>query len=413
MNISIKKSFERLQKVAVLALCIVLAGMNISCSTKKDSNIFDVNEALIYCNNQILRTLSEIGDNTMMPRNIMDSLTRWRLVNVSIGEWTVGFFPGILWYNYENTKHESMKNHALHNTYLLEPLTRQSAHDHDLGFQLFCSYGNAYRLTGNEKYKQIILNAADTLATLFNPKIGTMLSWPREVKPRNWPHNTIVDNMMNLEMLFWASKNGGNKDLYDIAVRHAETTMKYGFRDDGGNHHVAVYDTVNGHFIKGVTHQGYADNTIWARGQAWGIYGYTMVYRETGDKRFLRFAEKITDLYLRRLPENEWVPFWDFDAPNIPNEPRDASAAAIVASALLELFQLTDNDEKAAIYKNAAIKMLETLSSDKFQSRETKPSLLLHSTGHWPNKSEVNASIIYADYYYIEALMKLKVIVNN
>lgn len=170
----------------------------------------------------------------------------------------------------------------------------------------------------------------------------------------------------------------------------------------------AVYDTTDGHFIKGVTHQGYADSTLWARGQAWAIYGYTMVYRETRDKQFLRFAEKVTDLYLSRLSEGEYVPYWDFEAPNIPHEPRDASAAAIIASALLELSQLEDNEEKAATYKQAAINMLIELSSDKYQSRDCKPSFLLHSTGHWPKGSEVDASINYADYYYIEALIRYK-----
>ena len=343
-----------------------------------------------------------------MPRNIMDSLIHWKLVSVDITEWTVGFWPGILWYNYENTEKASDADAAVYYTNLLEPLTKLPAYDHDLGFQIFCSYGNGYRLTGDEKYKQIILNAADTLATLFNPKVGTILSWPREIEPNNWPHNTIMDNMINLEMLYWAAKNGGNKSLYDIATKHAEITMKYHFREDGGNYHVAVYDTVTGDFIKGVTHQGYADSTLWARGQAWAIYGYTMVYRETLDKEFLRFAEKVTDLYLNRLPEGEYVPYWDFDAPGIPNEPRDASAAAIVASALLELSQLEDDKGKAEEYQKAAINMLIELSSDKYQSRDSKPSFLLHSVGHWPNRSEVDASINYADYYYIEALIRYK-----
>lgn len=175
----------------------------------------------------------------------------------------------------------------------------------------------------------------------------------------------------------------------------------------------AVYDTTDGHFIKGVTHQGYADSTLWARGQAWAIYGYTMVYRETQDKKFLRFAEKVTDLYLRRLPKNEYVPYWDFDAPDIPNAPKDASAAAVVASALLELSQLEDNETKSGEYKQAAINMLEELSSDKYQSRESKPSFLLHSVGHWPNKSEIDASINYADYYYIEALIRYKKMIEG
>jgi len=390
-----------------------LSGMVITislgaCSPQNTQDIVNVDRQLDYCENQLKRTLSEIGDTTVVPRNIMPDQTQWNLVPVKIEEWTCGFWPGILWYSYEYSKDEKMKKHAVHYTGLLEPLTQLPAYDHDLGFQIFCSYGNAYRLTGDEKYKQIILNAADTLATLFNPAVGTILSWPREIGPNNWPHNTIMDNMINLEMLYWAAKNGGDKKLYDIATKHAETTMKYHFREDGGNYHVAVYDTIDGHFIKGVTHQGYADSTLWARGQAWAIYGYTMVYRETKDKQYLRFAEKVTELYLNRLKDDEWVPYWDFDAPSIPEEPRDASAAAITASALLELSQLEDSENKAEIYKRAAISMLQELSSDKFQSGDSKPSFLLHSTGHWPKKSEVDASINYADYYYIEALIRYK-----
>lgn len=369
---------------------------------------FSIDKNLDYCHQQALRSLNEVGDTTMIPRNILNGEHHWNLRNVEISEWTLGFWPGTLWYVYESSKDEKIKKSAIHYTDLLQPLTILPAYDHDLGFQIFCSYGNAYRLTGKEEYKQIILNAADTLATLFNPKVGTILSWPREIEPNKWPHNTIMDNMINLEMLYWAARNGGSKDLYDIATKHAEVTMQYGFREDGGNYHVAVYDTISGNFIKGVTHQGYDDSTLWARGQAWAIYGYTFVYRETKDKKFLRFAEKVTDLYLSRLPENEYVPYWDFDVPNIPDEPRDASAAAIVASALLELTGLEDNPEKAKTYKEAAIKMIEELSTDKYQSREQNPAFLLHSTGHWPNKSEIDASINYADYYYIEALLRLK-----
>jgi len=394
-------------KNAFLAISFSL--LLFSCTSKNTSEDFNVDKNLTYCNTQIERTLSEISGKKMMPRNIMDSLTHWKLVPIEISEWTVGFWPGILWYNYENTKDTTDANAATYYTDLLEPLTKLPAYDHDLGFQIFCSYGNGYRLTGNEKYKQIILNAADTLATLFNPKVGTILSWPREVENGRFaPYNTIMDNMINLEMLYWASKNGGNKDLYNIATKHAETTMKYHFREDGGNYHVALYDTITGDFIKGVTHQGYADSTLWARGQAWAIYGYTVVYRETQDKKFLRFAEKVTDLYLSRLPKNEYVPYWDFDAPDIPDAPKDASAAAVVASGLLELSQLEDNTQKAEEYKQAATNMLIELSSNKYQSGDKKPSFLLHSTGHWPNKSEIDASINYADYYYIEALIRYK-----
>ena len=381
----------------------------LSCSIEKNNTKPDIEKDLNYCSNQITRTLSEISGKDMMPRNIMDSLNHWKLVPVDISEWTVGFWPGILWYNYENTQNKKDADVAVYYTELLNPLTKLPAYDHDLGFQIFCSYGNAYRLTGNNKYKQIIINAADTLATLFNPKVGTILSWPREVENGRFaPFNTIMDNMINLEMLYWAAKNGGDKHLAEIATKHAETTMKYQFREDGGCYHVVLYNPETGDFIKGVTHQGYADNSLWARGQAWAIYAYTFVYRETKDEKFLRFAEKVTDLYLSRLPKDEYVPYWDFDDPAIPNSPKDASAAAVVASALLELSQLEDNPTKAAEYKQASINMLIELSSDRYQSRELKPSFLLHSTGHLPNGSEIDASINYADYYYIEALIRYK-----
>lgn len=373
--------------------------------------VFDVDMQLNYCDAQIHRTLNELRnqdgviDYTMVPRNIPDSLDTWHCRKTTKDEWCNGFWPGILWYAYEYTGNDSIKHEAEKFTEPLKFLSETPAYDHDLGFLVFCSYGNAYRLTKNSEYKKVILDTADSLATLFNPNVGTILSWPRNVEMYGG-HNTIMDNMINLEMLFWASKNGGDKKLYDIAVSHAEKTMKYHFREDATSYHVAVYDTISGDFLYGCTHQGYADSSMWARGQAWAIYGYTVVYRETRDKRFLDFAQKVTDVYLSRLPE-DYVPYWDFDDPSIPNAPRDASAACVVASALLELSSYVA-DDKAEEYKNAAVKMLESLSSDAYQSRDAKPSFLLHSVGHKPVGSEIDASIIYADYYYIEALLRLK-----
>ena len=375
------------------------------------SGTLDVNKALDYCAKQTQRTLTELKtdsgiDYTMMPRNIMADEQHWNCRKATKEEWCAGFWPGVLWYDYEYTKDKQVLEEAENFTHSLKFLSHIPAYDHDLGFLVFCSYGNGYRLTKNPAYKQVILDTADTLATLFNPIVGTILSWPREVEPRNWPHNTIMDNMINLEMLFWAAKNGGNPYLYDIAVSHADKTMKSQFRPDYTSYHVAVYDTITGNLIKGVTHQGYADSTMWARGQAWAIYGYTVVYRETKDPKYLDFVQKVTDVYLDRLPEDK-VPYWDFDDPSIPDAPRDASAGAVVASALLELSTYLPNGTGKR-YKDAAIEMLTSLSSDSYQSGESKPSFLLHSVGHWPNHSEIDASIIYADYYYIEALLRLK-----
>ena len=395
-------------KKIVVGLAVVLGFC--TCA-HQPSGTLDVNKALDYCAKQTQRTLTELKtdsgiDYTMMPRNIMADEQHWNCRKATKEEWCAGFWPGVLWYDYEYTKDKQVLEEAENFTHSLKFLSHIPAYDHDLGFLVFCSYGNGYRLTKNPAYKQVILDTADTLATLFNPIVGTILSWPREVEPRNWPHNTIMDNMINLEMLFWAAKNGGNPYLYDIAVSHADKTMKSQFRPDYTSYHVAVYDTITGNLIKGVTHQGYADSTMWARGQAWAIYGYTVVYRETKDPKYLDFAQKVTDVYLDRLPEDK-VPYWDFDDPSIPNAPRDASAGAVVASSLLELSTYLPNGTGKR-YKDAAIEMLTSLSSDSYQSGESKPSFLLHSVGHWPNHSEIDASIIYADYYYIEALLRLK-----
>jgi len=393
-----------------LVLSILLVPF-FACSSGR-MKLTKVDSALDYCASQTKRTLTELrGDSaidyTLMPRNIMDSLTHWSLRKARKEEWTAGFWPGILWYDYSYTKDPEIKAEAEKFTASLGFLANTPAYDHDLGFLVFCSYGNGYRFTQNPAYKEIILKTADTLATLFDPRVGTILSWPREVKNRNWPHNTIMDNMMNLEMLFWASKNGGSHELYDIAVSHADKTMQCQFRPDYTSCHVAVYDTLTGNLIKAVTHQGYSDESMWARGQSWAIYGFTVCYRETKDPKYLRFVEKVADVYLKNLPEDA-IPYWDFNDPAIPNAPRDASAACVTASALLELSTLTDDLVKGKEYRDAAEKMLTSLSSAAYQSRESKPSFLLHSTGHWPNHSEIDASIIYTDYYYIEALLRLK-----
>lgn len=391
--------------LAGLGLCLLSA-----CTTTEKG--FDAERALDYCDKQVHRTLEELKeagngtiDYTMMPRNIADSLNTWHCRKATKEEWCAGFWPGILWYDYEYTGDEAIRKEAEKFTASLKFLSETPAFDHDLGFLVFCSYGNAYRLTRNPEYKQVILDTADTLATLFRPRVGTILSWPRNVQAFGG-HNTIMDNMINLEMLFWAAKNGGNPYLADLAISHADKTMKYHFRPDYTSYHVAVYDTLTGDFLRGVTHQGYADNTMWARGQAWAIYGYTVMYRETKDPRYLEFVQRVADVYLERLPE-DYVPYWDFDDPAIPDAPRDASAAAVVASALLELSTFT-REERSKDYRAAAVKMLESLSSEQYQSRKSKPSFLLHSTGHKPAGSEIDASIIYADYYYIEALLRLK-----
>lgn len=386
-------------------------GLSLLAACAPSKGEFDAENALKYCDRQVHRTLSELRtaegvlDYTLMPRNIMDSLNVWHCRKVDKTEWCSGFWPGILWYDYEFTGDAKLKEEAAKYTESLEFLSHMPAYDHDLGFLVFCSYGNAYRLTHEEKYKQVILDTADSLATLFNPRVGTILSWPREV-PTFGGHNTIMDNLINLEMLFWAAKNGNKPYLKEIAVSHADKTMANQFRPDHTSYHVVVYDTLTGDFVRGCTHQGYADESMWARGQAWGVYGYTVAYRETGDHRYLDFVQQVADAFLKDLPE-DGVPYWDYNDPRIPNAPRDASAAAVVASALLELSTYLPG-EKGEGYRKEAVRMLASLSSDAYACGDRKPAFLMHSTGHHPAGSEIDASIIYADYYYIEALLRLK-----
>ena len=381
----------------------------------------DVEKQLQYCHKQIKRALAELQqkddsfDYTMEPRNILkgDKQKGWNCRKATPEEWCDGFWPGILWMDYQNTKDEAVRKAAEGYTESLKGIAYRPCYDHDIGFLMFCSYGKGYEVNHSQEYKNVILASADSLATLFNPIVGTILSWPREVKPRNWPHNTIMDNMMNLDMMLWAAKNGGNKLLYDLAVTHAKTTMQNNFRPDGSCYHVAVYDTISGDFVKGVTHQGYSDDSMWSRGQSWAIYGYTMVYRYTRNKMFLDFAQKVTDIYIKRLKEtsDDLIPLWDMDdLRGVKGAPKDVSAACVVADALLELQQYVGG-EKGEEYKQFAIQSLAQLSTDKYQSGKKNVAFLMHSTGHHPAGSEIDASIIYADYYYLEALNRAQDIV--
>lgn len=390
-----------MKKILFFALTITM----VSCQNKTKTT-FDIDKNLNYCVTQANKTIAVAPDTIAIPRNIAPGAKDWNYVGYE--DWTSGFWPGVLWYLYEYTGDVKWKTQADKYSRFLTPLSVRPASDHDLGFQVYCSFGNGLRLTKNQEYKDIILKTADTLATLYNPKVGTILSWPREVPNMEWPqHNTIMDNMINLELLFWASKNGGSKKLYDMAVSHATVTMNNQFRPDYSSYHVVVYDKETGKKIKAVTHQGYSDSSMWARGQGWAIYGYTMVYRETKDPKFLDFAHKVTKVYLDRLPK-DLIPYWDFDAPNTAKQPRDASAAALVASGLIELSTFTKDKVLAKKYLDKAEGMLAELSSSRYQSAAVNPAFLLHSTGHYPNGTEIDYSIIYADYYYIEALVRLK-----
>lgn len=371
----------------------------------------DLQKQINDCENQLKIAVPKLTDLTKHPRLIDTDQKEWKEVTNDKLIWTSGFYPGVLWYTYDVTGDERWKNEAIKRTEVFENFKNITEH-HDIGFMMFPAYGNGYKIGGKKEYKDILLTSAASLASRFNPNVGTIKSWSNKMHPRWKQHITIIDNMLNLELLFWAAKNGGDKKFYDIAVKHAETTMKNHFRKDLTSWHVLEYDSISGKVLNRHTKQGFADDSRWSRGQAWGVYGYTMVYKETKDKKFLDFAKKIADKYISLLPE-DMVPAWDFDVQNNPKEEKDASAAAIVASALMDLSTFVDNKIDQEKYYNAGVEMLKSLGSDKYSAVGKADSFLLHSTGAKSLGHEIDVALIYADYYYIEALSRLKKLNNK
>jgi len=332
------------------------------------------------------------------------TLNKGELKLVASRDWTSGFFPGELWFLYEYTGNKEWKQRAENFTANMER-EKTNAGTHDMGFKVYCSFGTGFRLTNDPHYKEVIIQSAKTLSTRFRPITGTIRSW--DTNSDKWAYPVIIDNMMNLELLFAATKLTGDSSFYKIAVTHANTTMKNHYRPDNSSYHVVGYDSLTGNVIKKSTHQGYADESAWSRGQSWGLYGYTMCYRFTKDKKYLEQAEKIAVFILNHpnMPK-DLVPYWDFNAPNIPNEERDASAAAVLASGLYELSVYSKNGK---LYKEKADKIIESLTNNyRSLIGENKGFILSHSTGSRPSNSEVDVPLSYADYYYLEAVLRLK-----
>ena len=321
--------------------------------------------------------------------------------------WTSGFYPGSLWYTYLYTGNEEIKALAEKNTEKLY-IETQIVRSHDIGFMVNCSYGNAYRITGDEKYREPFINAAHLLATRFNPTVGLTLSWNVTPKRKHWHYPVIIDNMMNLELLTKAHKLSGVDSLLNVALTHANTTMKNHFRPDYTTWHVVDYDPETGDIRMKVTHQGYADDSAWSRGQAWAVYGYTMMYREVSEPAYLAQAENIAKMLLERLPE-DGIPYWDFDSPDAPDSQRDASAGAIMASAFIELSGYTADKQLSKALMKMAEKQIRTLASDEYLAQPDRNGyfLLKHSVGSYPSDTEVNVPLTYADYYFLEALLRI------
>jgi unsaturated chondroitin disaccharide hydrolase len=353
-----------------------------------------------------LKELNALGNTTgnkVNPRTVRND----SLILVAPRDWCSGFYPGNLWFLYELTGKEQWKKQAEYYTQKIEK-EQFNGGTHDLGFKMLGSFGNGWRLKTNESaYRDILIQSAKTLSTRFNPKTGVIRSWDHSRD--KWNNPVIIDNMMNLELLFWAFRQTKDSSFYRIAVSHANTTMKNHFRPDFSSYHVIDYDINTGLVTKKNTHQGFSHESAWSRGQAWALYGYAVCYRETGDKKYLQQAENIAQFIFShpRLP-SDLIPYWDFDDPKIPNVPRDASAAAVTASALYQLVQQKSKHSKDYLQK--AEKIIQSLSSPTYLASpgSNHGFLLKHSTGGLPNGFEIDAPIVYADYYFLEALIYQK-----
>lgn len=383
----------RLFSTLILGASITLA----SCNQKQKSEDYSwVKNGIETASFQLHQSAVQFADSALFPRSVKDG--KVKLIDPK--DWTSGFFPGSLWYEYKLTGNDFFKQEAEKYTSLLHDVQYYKG-THDLGFMMFCSYGNELLLMRDTaKVAPILVETANSLISRFNPEIGTIRSWDFG----EWNYPVIIDNMMNLDLLFWASKYTNDPKYKEIAVIHADNTIKNHFRPDMSSYHVVSYNN-DGSVESQGTFQGYADSSAWARGQAWGLYGYISCYRETNEERYLDHAKKIAAFIMNNpaIPE-DLIPYWDYNAPNIPDAPRDASAAAVTACALLELSTMTGEQGKA--YFDYAEKILKNLSGEQYlAAKGTNGGFILkHSVGHLPANSEIDTPLNYADYYYLEGL---------
>ena len=352
-----------------------------------------------FAESQYGRLLAGAKEDPKIPRTVEGG----KVKTVAPKDWTSGFIAGSLWYLYEFSNDQKWLSAATDYTLRLDSI-KDYRGSHDVGFMLGCSYGNGYRLTKNPAFREVILKGAESLSSRFNPQVGALRSWDH----KGWNYPVIIDNMMNLEFLMDASNEGHVERYRQIAIAHADKTLHNQFRADSSSFHVVDYNPTNGEIIAKKTHQGAADDSAWARGQGWAVYGYTMMYRKTKNPAYLAQATKVADFILNhpRLPADK-IPYWDFDAPGIPTAPRDVSAAAVMSSALIELSGMVGG-EAGKNYLNLAKQQLVSLSSPAYLAKpgENGNFILMHSVGNFPANSEIDVPLNYADYYFIEALLR-------
>lgn len=387
-----------------LLLYIGVVCSAISCAQTKNKNSDFISDNIQFAAKQEQLQL----ERCMQSSNLLNPRT-WdngNLVGVGTSDWTCGFFSGTLWYLYELTGDTVWLDSARKFTQSIDTCNYQ-VWSHDIGFVIQCSYGNGLRL-GEKEYKRVIIQAAKALSSRFRPQAGVIQSWDVDkgwMSTRGWECPVIIDNMMNLELLFNATKLSGDSTFYKIALSHADKTLNNHFRPNFSSYHVVDYSLSDGRVRSRQTAQGYADESAWARGQAWGIYGFTVCYRETQDPKYLSIAESAFEFVIhhKNFPPDA-IPYWDLDAPGIPDEPRDASSAAVLASALYEI----STYDKPDYYKNWADKIMQSLASENYRSNlgENGDFLLKHSVGSIPHGQEIDVPLNYADYYFLEALKR-------
>ena len=384
-----------------LLLAVGSIALLTACDASKENEMEWFDHAVKTSGHQLLymsEQLKNEPDTACFPRSIKEG--KYRLEHPT--DWTSGFYPGSMWLAYELTGDEVLAKEARKYTDRLQDMQYYTG-NHDLGFMMFCSYGQGIRLKPEPTDRLILINSSESLCSRFRPEVGLIRSWDFG----EWSYPVIIDNMMNLELLFEATKLSGDSTFYHIAVNHADRTLKEHFRTNGSCYHVIDYSLADGMVRHRQTAQGYADESTWSRGQAWAIYGYTVCYRETHDKKYLNQALK-TFQFMKthpRLPK-DLIPYWDMDAPNIPNEPRDASSASCIASALYEISTMDVPDANS--YKNYADSIMASLASPNYLASLGKNGnfLLMHSVGSIPHGTEIDVPLNYADYYFLEALKR-------
>lgn len=393
-----------IRKTLQLTLLYILF-ITISCTVpdEKMSAFIKENIGFVATQENLQVGIIEKSGKVLNPRTVVDG----KLKYISMDDWTSGFYPGTMWYLYDLTGDDKWQILARKYTEAIDTVKYLTWH-HDVGFMIQCSFGNGFRLTGDSTYRSVIIQAARSLATRFRPAAGIFQSWNVDKgwqSERGWECPVIIDNMMNLELLFNATTLSGDSSFYNLAVSHADKTIENHYRTDYSCYHVVDYSPADGAVRKKNTAQGYSHESSWARGQAWGIYGFTICYRATHNPKYLRQAQKAFEFVIRHknFPA-DFIPYWDLDAPKIPNEPRDASAAAIMAAALYEL----STYENGQFYRGWGDKIMQSLGSPAYRAKpgENGNFILMHSVGSIPHGAEIDVPLNYADYYFVEALQR-------